>query len=118
MLIPFFSSASFAGEKYDALIKSHTNKGKEKIFTFTLVLDDPKSEQLSGEIMSYGSGPCGKERKISGTQKPDGDIQFSAEEGELKGCGKLVFRGRWEGATSIVGKMRFQGEDQEFTFKK
>ena len=118
LLVPFFASASFSAEKYEAIIKSQNNKGKEKVFTFSLTLDDPKSEQISGEIMSYGSGPCGKERKITGTQKPDGDIEFSSEEGELKGCGKLVFRGRWDGSASIVGKMRFQGEDKEFIFKK
>ena len=113
-----FSAIANAGEKYDALIKSKSNKGKEKIFTFTLVLDDPKAEQLTGEIFSYGSGPCGKERKITGTQKPDGEVQFRTEENDLQGCGKLVFKGRWDNGSAIVGSMRFQGEEQEFIFKK
>ena len=114
-----FSVVANAGEKYDALIKSKSTKGgKEKTFTFTLVLDDPKAEQLTGEIFSYGSGPCGKERKITGTQKPDGEVQFRTEENDLQGCGKLVFKGRRDNDSAIVGSMRFQGEDQEFIFKK
>lgn len=111
------ATAALAVDKFDALIKANNNTGKEKTYTFTLVLDDAKAEQLTGEIFSYGSGPCGKERKITGTQKTDGEIQFRTEEGELKGCGKLVFKGRWENS-AIVGMMRFQGEDKEFIFKK
>jgi hypothetical protein len=114
----FFTSTCVAGEKYDALIKAKNNKGNEKTYSFTLVLDDPKAEQVTGEIFSYGSGPCGKERKITGTQKPDGDFQFRTEEGDLQGCGRLAFKGRWDNATTIIGKMRFQGEDHEFIFKK
>ena len=118
LFVTFFASLSFAAEKYEASIKAKNNRGNEKTDTFTLVIDDPKSEQITGEILSYGSGPCGKERKITGTQKPDGDFQFRTEEGDLQGCGRLVFKGRWDNATAIIGKMRFQGEEHEFIFKK
>lgn len=118
VLLVFFSSFSFAGEKYDALIKAKTNKGSEQTYSFTLLLDDPKAEELSGEILSYGSGPCGRQRKITGTQKPDGEFRFRTEEGDVQGCGRLVFKGRWDSSTAIIGKMRFQGEEHEFIFKK
>ena len=114
----FFTSTAFAGEKYDASIKAKTNRGQEKTFTFRLVLDDPKAEQLTGELMSYGSGPCGVERKITGQQKSDGEVQFQTGDGDVQGCGRLIFKGRRNSDSEIVGSMRFQGEVHEFLFKK
>ena len=110
--------AACAAEVFDANIKARANNGKEKMYALRLSLDDPKAEKLTGLIISYGSGHCGKERKISGEQTPDGEVPFRSEEDELKGCGRFVFKGRWEKEGVLTGQMRFQGEMHEFSFKK
>jgi hypothetical protein len=120
IMLSLLAASALATEQYDATInaKSSSGKGKEKTFSFRLKYDKTEGEAFTGEVSSYGSGPCAVGRKVSGIETAAGEFRFNSEEAELAGCGKLVFRGKRENDSTIIGKMRFQGEDHEFVFKK
>ena len=120
LMLSLTAVTTFAAEQYDATInaKSGSGRGKEKTFSFRLTFEKPDGNAFTGEISSFGSGPCGVARQVTGSESADGEFRFNSEDNQLAGCGKLVFRGKRENESTIIGKMRFQGEDHEFVFKK
>jgi len=120
LMLSLSATMTFAAEQYEATInaKSGSGRGKEKTFSFRLQFEKTDANAFTGEVSSYGSGPCGVARRVTGLESTEGEFRFNSEEGQLAGCGKLVFRGKRENESTIIGKMRFQGEDHEFVFKK
>lgn len=112
------NSTALAIEKFDSTIEARNNLGSQATYRFTLEIDQFQPGNLTGEIKSWNSKPCGSARKITGELKANGDLLFATEESAVKGCGALIFSGKKESDSVIVGKMRFQGEQHEFTFKK
>ena len=118
ILTVFLNSAALATEKFDSTIEARNNLGSRMTYQFTLEIDQLQPGNLTGGIKSWNSKSCDSARKITGELKANGDLRFATEESAVKGCGALIFSGKKESDSVIVGEMRFQGEQHEFTFKK
>ncbi|OYT90207.1 MAG: hypothetical protein CFE43_19535 [Burkholderiales bacterium PBB3] len=111
-------SPSWAVEKFEATINGRTNKGGETPYRFTLELEQSLPGSIKGKLWSWDSKTCPGERPVTGQISGDGAVKFATEQAEVKGCGKLVFAGKKEGDSTLIGKMKFQYEEHEFVFKK
>lgn len=109
---------AFSAEKFESEVIALNNSGRYATYRFTLEIGKLTTGQFDGEIKSWNSKICGSARAIKGELKPGGEVNFETEESPIRGCGKLAFVGKKEGDTSLVGKMKFQGEEHEFVFKK
>jgi hypothetical protein len=118
ILTVFINGVALAAEKFDSTIEARNNTGSQSTYRFTLEVEQLQPGSLTGEIKSWDSKACGSARKITGELKANGELRFATEESPVRGCGALIFSGKKESDSVIVGKMRFQGEQHEFTFKK
>lgn len=114
------SALAYGTESYSGSLTAPNNMQKDLYYTFQIKYDLAPDNTLKGTFQSYQSMHCntttGGLRTIEGKIE-GGNMTFTTDTHELKGCGKHVFRGVKEG-DSWVGTMNFQGARRDITFKK
>ncbi|PUE28689.1 hypothetical protein B9Z35_11830 [Limnohabitans sp. Jir61] len=85
--------------------------GPNTNFSFVVDLNFTDSGSISGEIKNfYGAKHCPWNGvQLSGSNLANGNFRWSSDENINKGCGKLVFVGKKEGAKLVGYLPRFQG---------
>lgn len=92
--------------------------GREREYRLVLEIESEPDGKLSGKIMSPNSVRCPKEDLAQGQLRKTGVILFRAQnQPELKGCGRLNFKGTRDG-DQLVGTTFFEGKDRNITLKK
>ena len=115
-----FAVHSKGAERFEGAFLSTTQYGaspKESRWRMAIQVEDFSMPKLEGKIFSPDSKRCPAEVVAIGTIK-DEQIVFRARDlPDLKGCGRLNFRGRGEG-DSLVGTTFFEGGEREVVLKR
>jgi hypothetical protein len=127
-ILPLFASAvllafafgSNAAERFEGTFLSTTQYGaspKESRWRMAIEIEDFSASKLEGKIFSPDSRRCPAEVVAVGTMKDDQIVFRARDLAELKGCGRLNFRGRKDG-DSLIGTTFFEGGEREIVLKR
>jgi hypothetical protein len=115
-----FAWGSNAVERFEGTFLSTTQYGaspKESRWRMAIEIEDFSASKLEGKIFSPDSKRCPAEAVAVGTMKDDQIVFRARDLAELKGCGRLNFRGRREG-DSLIGTTFFEGGEREILLKR
>lgn len=106
-------------ELFKASFQAPDNKGRPRTYGIEIELTQSGSDAVGGVIKNiYGTSACRWDGiTVSGAATADGGIRWSSEENPMKGCGRLVFVGKKEGANLTGHFLRFQGNKTDLVLE-
>ncbi len=114
-----FAFSSVAAELYEGTFsaKALYTVSRDREYRIAMEFEDLSVAQLQGKIFSPDSKRCPSEVVAVGTKKDDQIVFRAKDQPELKGCGRLNFKGRKDG-DSLIGTTVFEGAEREVLLKR
>lgn len=114
-----FGAPTLASEIFEGSFRATAQYGgaKERHYSFGIEIVSISGSRVEGKIFSPNSTRCPKEDDATGTINGDEITLRAINKAELKGCGRLSFKGTRRG-DAFVGTTFFEGKEIEVELKK